>query len=76
MDKSNSKDIGGLSMALKIIVDNDEYEIIESGSIIVDSSTAFSMTVGDSIEKSLIVTFEFMHDGDETGFSSVKSWDY
>lgn len=62
-------------MAIKITVDKEKYEIIESGSIIVDSSVSFSMTIGDNIDKSLIVTFEFIHDGDEKGFSSEKTGD-
>lgn len=60
-------------MALKITVDNDKYEIIESGSIIVNSSTIFSMTIGDDLDNSLIVTFEFVKNGDARSFYSEKT---
>lgn len=59
-------------MALKITVD-DKYEIIESGSIIVNASTTFSMYVGDNLDTPLIISFEFIYDGKEKGLISEKT---
>lgn len=61
-------------MALKITVDNDKYEIIESGSIIVNKELPFSMSIGEG-ENRLIITFTFIDDGDKRNLRTEKTGD-
>jgi len=61
-------------MDLITTVDDGKYEIISSGSIIVNKELPFSMLIGEG-EKRLIITFTFIDDGDKRSLRTEKTGD-